>query len=61
MTVLTGIPAGEPDAKGVIPRGTLNHKVASVLAEMTAARRAHDDAEGHKPLGHQHRQRHGAS
>ncbi|MDA0235437.1 MAG: AAA family ATPase, partial [Proteobacteria bacterium] len=37
MTVLTGVEAGEPDAKGVIPKGTLNHKIATVLAEMTAA------------------------
>ncbi|WP_068634658.1 Lon protease family protein [Thauera butanivorans] len=57
MTVLTGVEAGEPDAKGVIPKGTLNHKVAAVLAEMTAARHAHADAEG--AVGsRQHRRRH---
>ncbi len=58
MTVLTGMPAGEPDAKGVIPKGTLNHKVATVLAEMTAARHAHADAEG-SAGARQHRRRHG--
>lgn len=46
MTVLTGIPAGEPDAKGVMPRGSLNFKVATVLAEMTAARHAFADGDG---------------
>ncbi len=57
MTVLTGVEAGEPDAKGVIPKGTLNHKVATVLAEMTAARHAHADADG--AVGsRQHRRRH---
>ena len=59
MTVLTGVPAGEPDAKGVIPKGTLNHKVATVLAEMTAARHAHADIEG-LAGSRQHRRRHGA-
>ncbi|MCV2216594.1 Lon protease family protein [Thauera sp. Sel9] len=57
MSVLTGVEAGEPDAKGVIPKGTLNHKVAAVLAEMTAARHAHADADG--AVGsRQHRRRH---
>jgi predicted ATP-dependent protease len=59
MTVLTGMPAGEPDLKGVIPKGTLNYRVATVLAEMTAARHAHEDSEGRKPTSHQHRRRHG--
>lgn len=45
MTVLTGVPAGEPDAKGSMPRGTLNYKVAAVLADMTAARHAFNDGE----------------
>lgn len=58
MTVLTGLEAGEPDAKGVIPRGTLNHMVAAVLAEMTAARHAFDDSEG-RSKGHQLRRRQG--
>ena len=58
MTVLTGVEAGEPDAKGVIPKGTLNHKIATVLAEMTAARHAYSDAEG-AAGARQHRRRHG--
>lgn len=45
MTVLTGVPAGEPDAKGAMPRGSLNYKVAAVLADMTAARHAFADGE----------------
>jgi predicted ATP-dependent protease len=58
MTVLTGVPAGAPDAKGVIPKGTLNHKVATVLAEMTSARHAHEK-NGDRTAGtSQHRQRH---
>lgn len=58
LTVLTGIPAGEADAKGVIPKGTFNHKVATVLAEMTAARHAYADSEGLAGT-RQHRRRHG--
>ena len=58
MTVLTGVEAGEPDAKGVIPKGTLNHKIATVLAEMTAARHAYSDADG-AAGARQHRRRHG--
>ncbi len=60
LTVLTGVTAGEPDAKGVIPKGTLNHKVATVLAEMTAARHAFNDKDGDRSAGaRQHRRRHG--
>lgn len=40
MEVLTGMPAGVADAKGILPRGTLNERVAGALAEMTAARHA---------------------
>ncbi|MFN4064323.1 AAA family ATPase [Azoarcus communis] len=46
MTVLTGVPAGEPDSKGVMPKGSLNHKVACVLADMTAARHAYAEGDG---------------
>ncbi|MCK9261634.1 MAG: ATP-dependent protease, partial [Azoarcus sp.] len=45
MEVLTGVPAGEADAKGVMPRGSLNQRVASVLADMTAARHAYADGD----------------
>lgn len=58
MTVLTGVPAGEPDGKGVIPKGTLNHKVAAVLADMTAARHAWSDDDS-ASAARQHRRRHG--
>ncbi len=37
MELLTGLPAGEPDARGHLPRGSLNERVAQALAEMTAA------------------------
>ena len=37
MELLTGLPAGEPDARGHLPRGSLNERVARALAEMTAA------------------------
>ena len=57
MAVLTGVEPGEPDAKGVIPKGTLNHRIAAVLAEMTAARHANSDAEG-ALASRQHRRRH---
>jgi predicted ATP-dependent protease len=31
LELLTGIPAGEPDADGIYPAGTLNHRVAARL------------------------------
>ena len=40
MTLLTGIPAGVADAKGAMPRDSINHRVATVLARMTAAHHA---------------------
>ena len=40
MSILTGLPAGVPDVKGVIPRGTINHKVAAALDVMAAAQSA---------------------
>ncbi len=38
MSVLTGLPSGVPDAKGVMPKGSINHKVAATIREMAAAR-----------------------
>lgn len=38
LTVLTGVPAGVPDSKGVIPHQTINHRVATALARMSATR-----------------------
>ncbi len=40
MEVLTGMPAGVADSKGIMPRNTLNHRVATALTDMTAARHA---------------------
>lgn len=40
MSILTGLPAGVPDVKGVIPRGTINFKVAAALDVMAAAQSA---------------------
>ncbi|MGB4675018.1 MAG: AAA family ATPase [Azovibrio sp.] len=37
MELLTGLPAGTPDSRGHLPRGSLNERVARALAEMTAA------------------------
>jgi predicted ATP-dependent protease len=39
IELLTGVPAGRPDAKGWTAEGTLNHRVAAALAEMAARRR----------------------
>ena len=40
MALLTGLEPGEPDAKGVIARGTLNHRVAQALEAMATAQSA---------------------
>lgn len=40
IELLTGISAGEPDAQGVVPEGSLNYLVAAQLAEMSALRQA---------------------
>ncbi|MDR1062821.1 MAG: AAA family ATPase [Azoarcus sp.] len=47
MTVLTGVPAGEADACGIMPKGSINDKAARALAGMTFARHAY--TEGHAP------------
>jgi lon-related putative ATP-dependent protease len=39
IELLTGVPAGEPDAEGVIPAGSINYLVAVRLAEMSELRR----------------------
>jgi lon-related putative ATP-dependent protease len=43
MEILTGISAGVPDAKGTMPRGSINLKVAEALADMAARRHAMGD------------------
>ncbi|NMF89358.1 Lon protease family protein [Aromatoleum petrolei] len=42
MEILTGLTAGVADAKGVMPRETVNYKVAAALTAMTAAKHAFD-------------------
>ncbi len=41
MELLTGIPAGVPDEGGVIPEGSINHRVASQIAELSAQRQSY--------------------
>ncbi|MDR3214043.1 MAG: AAA family ATPase [Azoarcus sp.] len=44
MSVLTGVPAGEADARGLMPRDLINDKIARALNRMTFAHHAY--AEG---------------
>jgi lon-related putative ATP-dependent protease len=46
MTLLTGLEAGEPDTKGVLAKGTINHKVALALEAMAAAQSAWQSGQG---------------
>ena len=39
LALLTGLPAGEPDAEGRFPEGSVNRRVADRLAELTALQR----------------------
>lgn len=41
MELLTGLPAGLPDAQGVVPPGSVNHTVASKLLQFSALRQAY--------------------
>ena len=50
MGVLTGWDAGVPDAKGVIPSGSINHRVATALGRMSRIR--HGDETGSGRGGH---------
>ncbi|WP_323848006.1 Lon protease family protein [Nitrogeniibacter mangrovi] len=56
MSVLTGQPAGEPDAKGIIPAGSINDRVAKTLARMSSTRHG-DSGEPRKKLHGQNRVR----
>lgn len=47
MSLLTGVPAGEPNAEGEVPEGTVNYLVATQLAELTALRQAYATAARH--------------
>jgi lon-related putative ATP-dependent protease len=40
LELLTGVPAGEPDAAGNYPTGSVNQRVVARLAELTARRQA---------------------
>ncbi|UCE32419.1 MAG: ATP-dependent protease, partial [Burkholderiales bacterium] len=40
MALLTGVPAGQPDAEGRVPEGTVNYKVAARLEDMSQTRQA---------------------
>ena len=44
IEILTGVPAGVADSKGIMPRGSINERVASALAGMTAATHARSSA-----------------
>lgn len=46
MTLLTGLEAGEPDTKGVLAKGTINHRVALALEAMAAAQSAYQSGQG---------------
>jgi lon-related putative ATP-dependent protease len=43
IEILTGIPAGEPNAKGLFPKGTVNRMVADRLAELAEKRKVMDE------------------
>jgi predicted ATP-dependent protease len=40
IELLTGIPAGSPDAKGQVPVGSVNHRVATQLTRLSLVRQA---------------------
>lgn len=44
IELLTGIPAGEPDAKGEIPEGTVNYMVVTQLADLALTRQSYAGA-----------------
>ncbi len=51
IELLTGVPAGFPDAEGNIPEGSINYLVASQIAEMSARRQSFNRpaADNHQP------------
>ncbi|HXF60195.1 MAG TPA: ATP-binding protein [Caldilineaceae bacterium] len=49
IELLTGIPAGEANAKGVYPEGTINRMVADRLAELAEKRKELDEKSDTKP------------
>ena len=46
LELLTGVPAGAPDAAGLYPEGSLNRSVADRLASFAAIRRSFVQREG---------------
>lgn len=55
IALLTGMPAGVPDGKGMLPRDCVNQKVAATIAAMTAAKHAFDQHGGHRHQRHRRR------
>ncbi|MEN9420406.1 MAG: hypothetical protein RI988_4027 [Pseudomonadota bacterium] len=50
IELLTGVPAGAPDAKGQVPPGSVNHRVASQLTRLSVVRQAWGAlGEAHQP------------
>lgn len=49
IEILTDMPAGIPDAEGVVGKGTVNYQVATTLAEMTAVRQDLANGAHHPP------------
>jgi lon-related putative ATP-dependent protease len=53
MGVLTGVPAGEADAKGALPKDSINERVTRALAAMTFKHHAYaNGGERHRPNTH---------
>ncbi len=51
MTLLTGVEAGQPDAKGEVPAGTVNHRVAARLLQLSVLRSAWSTGSALPPHG----------
>jgi predicted ATP-dependent protease len=56
LTLLTGIDAGEPDARGQLPQGSVNERVAARLRQFSELRRAFETGR-ERPLPHGARRR----
>ena len=54
LELLTGVPAGEPDAAGNYPAGSVNQRVVARLAELMARRQALAGVPRHKKPKRQH-------
>jgi predicted ATP-dependent protease len=61
LSLLTGMPAGAPNAKGEVPAGTLNHLVAARLMQLSVLRQAWGAGKargGERAWGHTKKVRH---